>query len=47
MKAALRISDKAYVIEHGKIVIEGDAHELMSDKRVADAYLGGHVHEGS
>ncbi|WP_319514979.1 ABC transporter ATP-binding protein [Cohaesibacter marisflavi] len=47
VKAALRISDKAYVIEHGKIVIEGDAHELMSDKRVADAYLGGHVHEGS
>ena len=47
VKAALRISDRAYVIEHGKIVIEGDAHELMSDKRVADAYLGGHVHEGA
>nr|WP_321484370.1 ABC transporter ATP-binding protein [uncultured Cohaesibacter sp.] len=45
VKAALRISDRAYVIEHGKIVIEGDAHALMSDKRVADAYLGGHVHE--
>ncbi|WP_319483094.1 ABC transporter ATP-binding protein [uncultured Cohaesibacter sp.] len=45
VKAALRISDQAYVIEHGKIVIEGDAHALMSDKRVADAYLGGHVHE--
>lgn len=44
VKAALRISDQAYVIEHGKIVIEGNAHELANDKRVAEAYLGGHVH---
>ncbi|WP_319529285.1 ABC transporter ATP-binding protein [uncultured Cohaesibacter sp.] len=44
VKAALRISDRAYVIEHGKIVIEGDAKELANDPRVAEAYLGGHVH---
>ncbi|PLW76108.1 ABC transporter ATP-binding protein [Cohaesibacter celericrescens] len=47
VKAALRISDRAYVIEHGKIVIEGDAQELANDPRVAEAYLGGHVHEDS
>ena len=44
VKAALRISDHAYVIEHGKVVIEGNATDLASDQRVADAYLGGHVH---
>ncbi|MBU0643087.1 MAG: ABC transporter ATP-binding protein [Alphaproteobacteria bacterium] len=45
VKAALRISDTASVIEHGKIVIEGDASALANDPRVAEAYLGGHVHE--
>ncbi|SNY92881.1 branched-chain amino acid transport system ATP-binding protein [Cohaesibacter sp. ES.047] len=44
VKAALRISDHAYVIEHGKIVIEGNAQDLANDPRVAEAYLGGHVH---
>lgn len=41
VKAALRVSDKACVIEHGKIVIEGDAQTLANDPRVAEAYLGG------
>lgn len=45
VKAAMRISDYAYVIEHGKIVIEGSAQDLMHDSRIAQAYLGGHVHE--
>lgn len=45
VKAALRISDRASVIEHGQIVIEGAAHALANDPRVAEAYLGGHVHE--
>ncbi|KGB83122.1 leucine/isoleucine/valine transporter ATP-binding subunit [Rhodovulum sp. NI22] len=47
VKAALRISDTAAVIEHGKIVIEGDAKALSNDPRVAEAYLGGHVHESA
>ncbi|ALG89316.1 MULTISPECIES: ABC transporter ATP-binding protein [Actibacterium] len=47
VKAALRISDMAAVIEHGKIVIEGDAKALSNDPRVAEAYLGGHVHESA
>ena len=42
-KAALRIADRAAVIEGGRIVMEGTARELASDSRVADAYLGGHV----
>lgn len=42
-KAALRIADRAAVIEGGRIVMEGAAKELANDSRVADAYLGGHV----
>jgi branched-chain amino acid transport system ATP-binding protein len=42
-KAALRIADRAAVIEGGRIVMEGAAADLANDSRVADAYLGGHV----
>jgi branched-chain amino acid transport system ATP-binding protein len=42
-KAALRIADRAAVIEGGRILMEGTASELANDSRVADAYLGGHV----
>ncbi len=45
VKAALRISDYAYVIEHGRIVIAGEAAALANDQRIAEAYLGGHVHD--
>lgn len=39
-KMALSISNRAYVLETGKITIEGDAKELLSDDRVRKAYLG-------
>lgn len=39
-KMALSISDRAYVLETGKISIEGPAQELMNDERVKKAYLG-------
>ena len=39
-KKALSIADRAYVLETGKIVLEGDAKELMSDESVKKAYLG-------
>jgi branched-chain amino acid transport system ATP-binding protein len=39
-KMALRISDRAYVIESGKIVLEGAARELMVNDSVKKAYLG-------
>ncbi len=44
VKAALRVSDHAYVIEHGKIVVDGKSQDLANDPRIAEAYLGGHVH---
>lgn len=40
-KKALSISNRAYVLETGKIVLEGDAKELMENDAVKKAYLGG------
>jgi branched-chain amino acid transport system ATP-binding protein len=39
-KAALRIADRGYVIETGKIVMEGTAEDLLSNRDVQRAYLG-------
>lgn len=38
---ALKLADRACVLETGKIVREGDSKTLMSDSYVKDAYLGG------
>ena len=37
---ALSIANKAYVLETGKIVLEGDSKELLSNDAVRSAYLG-------
>ncbi len=39
-KKALSIADRAYVLETGKIVLSGNAKELMNDDSVRKAYLG-------
>ncbi|MFC1858680.1 ABC transporter ATP-binding protein [Thermodesulfobacteriota bacterium] len=39
-RAALKISDRGYVIETGKVVLQGTASELLSDVEVKRAYLG-------
>ena len=39
-KKALSIANRAYVLETGKIVLEGDAKELMNNDSVKKAYLG-------
>lgn len=38
-KKALSIADRAYVLETGKIVLSGDAKELMNNDQVKKAYL--------
>jgi branched-chain amino acid transport system ATP-binding protein len=38
--AALHHSDRAYVLETGRIVMEGDSKTLAADPRVKEAYLG-------
>ena len=40
-KMALSIADRAYVLETGKVVMEGNAKDMLSDESVKKAYLGG------
>ena len=39
-KMALSIADRAYVLETGKITMEGKASDLLHDEKVRKAYLG-------
>ncbi len=39
-KAALRLAHRAYVMETGKIVMQGDASQLERDSGIKKAYLG-------
>ena len=38
--AALGHSDRAYVLETGRIVMEGPSKDLANDPRIKEAYLG-------
>ena len=38
--AALKIADRGYVMERGRIVLEGSGGELLSNDGVKQAYLG-------
>jgi branched-chain amino acid transport system ATP-binding protein len=40
-RMALKLAKRAYLLEIGYIVVEGDAKELVNDDRVKKAYLGG------
>jgi branched-chain amino acid transport system ATP-binding protein len=40
-RLALSIADQAYVIERGRVVLEGPSRELAQDPRVRSVYLGG------
>ncbi len=37
---SLKISDRAYVISHGEIILEGTGEELLNSARIQEAYLG-------
>ncbi|MCX4148035.1 MULTISPECIES: ABC transporter ATP-binding protein [Paraburkholderia] len=39
--AALKIAHRAYVIENGRIVLEGDHASLMNNEAIRRAYVGG------
>ena len=39
-RAALAIADRGYVMETGRVVLEGDARALLEDPQVQQAYLG-------
>jgi len=37
---ALEVSHRAYVIENGSIILEGNSNELLDNQKVREAYLG-------
>jgi len=39
-RAALAIADRGYVMENGRIVLEGPAQQLLHDPQVRQAYMG-------
>ncbi|MGH8352729.1 MAG: ABC transporter ATP-binding protein [Pseudomonas sp.] len=38
---ALKLADRGYVLENGRIVMQGSGEALLTDPKVRDAYLGG------
>lgn len=40
VQQTLEIADRAYVLENGRIVLEGDSKELLKEERIKKAYLG-------
>ena len=40
VKHSLSLSDRGYVLEHGRVVMEGQAKQLINDPHVKEAYLG-------
>jgi branched-chain amino acid transport system ATP-binding protein len=39
-KAALKVADRGYVLETGRIILEGETGDLLNNKEVQRAYLG-------
>ena len=40
VRHSLSLSDRGYVLEHGRVVMEGKANELIDDPHIRTAYLG-------
>lgn len=40
MRQALKIADRGYVLETGRLVLAGTGVELLGEPRVQEAYLG-------
>ncbi len=39
-RAALKVADRAYVLEMGAVALTGNARDLLHDQRIIDTYLG-------
>ena len=39
-RAALQVADRGYVLETGTVALQGQAADLLSDRRIIDTYLG-------
>ncbi|HEX9113090.1 MAG TPA: branched-chain amino acid ABC transporter ATP-binding protein, partial [Nitrospirota bacterium] len=42
-RSALRIANRGYVLETGRIILEGDSADLLANRDVQRAYLGREV----
>lgn len=40
VEISLRVSDRGYVLENGRFVIEGYAHDLLNNEEIKKSYLG-------
>jgi len=41
VRQALKLAERAYVLEMGRVVLQGSGRELLAEPRVQEAYLGG------
>jgi branched-chain amino acid transport system ATP-binding protein len=39
-RAAMKLSGRGYVLENGRVALEGTSEDLLSDEQVRKAYLG-------
>jgi len=37
---SLRLSDRGYILESGRVVLTGDSAELLADPRLNNIYMG-------
>jgi len=40
VQQSLKLADRAFVLENGRVVLEGAGNDLLNDQRVREAYLG-------
>jgi branched-chain amino acid transport system ATP-binding protein len=46
-RQTLKIADRAYLLETGRVVTSGHASELMNDPVVSETFLGGRARHGA
>ena len=44
MRAVMALTDRIVVLNHGKLIAQGQATEVMQDREVVSAYLGRPAH---
>jgi branched-chain amino acid transport system ATP-binding protein len=40
VRMALELANRAYVVENGRIVKQGDSRNMLNDQHIREAYLG-------
>ena len=42
VRETLDVCEKAYIVQEGHVIAEGDAESILANKKVRDVYLGEH-----